>query len=354
MTLENASRGLSLSTSDGMGVLVSPEDHARRRAAGLRVAERKMAENPGIIGVMLIGSSARGEARPESDVDLLLFNATTPCEDWSIRHDHESHDGYAVECNEIAASAGLDTEKALSDAYWVSGVHDGLILLDPWGLLASAQERIREAFMEPSRLRRRLVPVLETVRRNVEGLHTAVEARDRAAFCWRLSFALWTIVDAMQVRRGRAPSRFHGLERLRATDPDEWRTILQLQRLEEVSAAEALEHLAFFEDRRVICGGTLAALRGMAARGVHQEAMHVAWSELGLFIRERVRAGEESGLTVTKATAQKWLARLNWSEDDMAAKVPRVDRFFGHVEWACDEGLPLVATALKGGSHEPA
>ncbi|MCC6353569.1 MAG: nucleotidyltransferase domain-containing protein [Verrucomicrobiae bacterium] len=350
MTLGNASWGLSLPASDGMGVVVSAEDLARRRATGLHVAGRKMAENPGIIGVMLIGSSARGEARPESDVDLLLFNATTMCDDWLVRHYYESHDGYMIECNEIAASAGLDVEKALSDAYWVSGVHDGLVLLDPQGRLTSAQQRIRAAFMEPARLRRRLGPVIETVGRNVQGLHGAVEAKDRAVFCWRLSFALWTIGDALLVRRGRAPSRFHGLERLRASDPDEWRTMLQLQGLAEVSAAEALEQLAFFEERRVIVGGTLGAFRGMAGRGAHREALHVAWSELGLFIRERVRAGEEGGLAAAGATAEKWLSRLGWDDDVLAAKAPELAGFFAHVGWACDGGLPSADTACMGGT----
>jgi hypothetical protein len=60
-----------------------------------------------------------------------------------------------------------------------------------------AQQQVRAAFLNPARLRDRVQPVLQAVRRNIHDLHAAVASNDRAEFCRMLSFALWNICDAL-------------------------------------------------------------------------------------------------------------------------------------------------------------
>lgn len=339
------------------GADAAPDDLARRRAVACRCAAQKMAAEPDLIGAMLFGSSARGDVGPESDVDVLLFNAAGAGDDWLIRHWHERHDGYEVEFNEISAAAGLDVERTLADAYWVSGVYDGSILLDPRGLLATAQRQVRAAYLDPEGIRRRLRPVLRAVAGNLRDLHAAVESGDPAEFCRAMGFALWNICDALLVHCGRSPSRFHGLERLRPIEPGGHDAILRLESAVEMPPDVAAGHLEFLADRGVLGGGTLAKLRSMAARGCHREAFHIAFvSCLSGLVKEARRDADASKAERARAATGAWLSRLRWGDHVLAAKARQVERFAEQVCRLCDGGQPRAArgrTASRRGQGRP-
>jgi len=298
-----------------------------------------MAAHHDLIGAMLIGSSARGEPGLESDVDVLLFNATAePGEGRLIRNWQEWHDGYEVDFNEISATAGLDVERILRDAYWVSGMYEGSILLDPEGRLGGAQRQVRRAFLDPGRLQQRLQPVLHVVRRNIGELRAAVGSGNRPEFCRAMSFALWTVCDALLVRASRSPSRFHGSERLESIVPDEHGAMLRQEGTVEMPPHVAAGHLDWLSSHGVVGCETLAKLRSMAARGRHREALHIAFTFLGGHVKDASRSGDRHKAALAWETASAWLARMGWDAEVLAAKAREVDRFVEHVCRLCGDG----------------
>ena len=50
-------------------------DAARRKAAALTHVCRDLADDPEVTGVFLFGSYARGDSRPDSDIDLLVVRS---------------------------------------------------------------------------------------------------------------------------------------------------------------------------------------------------------------------------------------------------------------------------------------
>ena len=115
-------------------------------------------ENPEVVGLALVGSYARGAARPNSDVDLSLLcenaNVLIDNQDWTARFG-EIHKTLIEHYGPITSlrvfyKSGLEVEFSIADTSWArvpldSGTRqvilDGLqILYDPKGILKKAKD----------------------------------------------------------------------------------------------------------------------------------------------------------------------------------------------------------------------
>jgi predicted nucleotidyltransferase len=115
---------------------------------------------PDIIGLVLVGSYARNEARPDSDLDLILL-ASQPQEfvndpewikDFGQVKSYEVEDWGLVTSLRVYYKGGLEVEYGLTSSEWVSipidegtrkVISDGMqILLDEEGLLSRALEEV--------------------------------------------------------------------------------------------------------------------------------------------------------------------------------------------------------------------
>lgn len=148
--------------------------------------------DPEVIGVLLTGSVARGDAQPGTDIDLryvLTPGARRPYR--RLRTD----DGVMAEIDYA------DREESL-DRFQHTPMHvyahlDGRIMHDPQGVLAELRDRARERFDEyrmPQEEKERIAFLLWCAR---EKITVALDAGDRSKAAFAVGCGGWGIVEGL-------------------------------------------------------------------------------------------------------------------------------------------------------------
>jgi len=123
---------------------------------GATIAARAIAlYGPDLVGVMLYGSWARGEATAASDIDaLIVLEASRPITRALYREwDRVSlqHDGHPIEAHLI----GTPTPDGAPGTVWLEAALDAIVVLDRDGRIARHLGRVRRDIAAGTRLRRR-------------------------------------------------------------------------------------------------------------------------------------------------------------------------------------------------------
>ncbi|HRW07984.1 MAG TPA: nucleotidyltransferase domain-containing protein [Caldilineaceae bacterium] len=110
--------------------------------SALETVLAELKANPNVLGVILVGSLARGTARRDSDIDLLIVQTTG--ERVTARH---SHGPIVVECTFRTAAMWTQqfTPMKVGDESWGYAFLDGLILYDPGGVVAELVDSAAQA-----------------------------------------------------------------------------------------------------------------------------------------------------------------------------------------------------------------
>jgi hypothetical protein len=102
-----------------------------------------------VIGLLLVGSHARGDASPHSDVDLIRFTAVLP-ETEAERYTLTYRGGHLVSLSTATVAAKLGELSRPETAIWaVPGLRQAHILLDRQGELASLLQAAHRFRWEP-------------------------------------------------------------------------------------------------------------------------------------------------------------------------------------------------------------
>lgn len=104
------------------------------------VEERKV--DPSVIAISVFGSMARGEERPDSDIDIEIVSTTEP--EWRMAE--EVRDGLVVDYVYTPKSF---LEQKVAKYPFLSFVHTKeKVLYDPHGLMANVQQTLNEYFKQ--------------------------------------------------------------------------------------------------------------------------------------------------------------------------------------------------------------
>ena len=191
-------------------------DEDRERLIASVLAEARA--DAEVLGVMLQGSTARGDALPGSDVDLFVLL-------WpGIRRDFaaEERDGLWLERHHADADGAR--EKLRASPGLAYGLDEGRILHDPTGeladLVAFARDLLRDYRTPPAEMTA-ILYWLRSAWMKIEAAHDAGD-RVRAGFVaattsWTVLEGIWAINHRPMPPSGAVPSRLADLDR---TPPD--------------------------------------------------------------------------------------------------------------------------------------
>lgn len=156
---------------------------------------------PGVLGIALVGSYARGENQPYSDVDLDIFVEEKPIDKYTLR----SFDGKLVSLKYILLADEYAALTKPERAIWaVPGIRQMQILLDETGQLAALKqaaqdfkwETLHQAAQEFAE--EELMGYAEEVHKILNGLVQEHESK--------VLYALWGLIEglvnAVAVQRG--------------------------------------------------------------------------------------------------------------------------------------------------------
>lgn len=130
---------------------------------------------PDLIAIVLYGSWARGETRPESDIDLLLIARNLPRDRFErVNYVHQPAVGRFRRRISVLAKEPAEFEGYFPSLYLDIGL-DGIILYDPEGYMASKLARIREIIEEAGLYRGRRDGELMWLWKRQPALHWAIE-----------------------------------------------------------------------------------------------------------------------------------------------------------------------------------
>ncbi|CAN5911506.1 hypothetical protein BH11GEM1_BH11GEM1_16350 [soil metagenome] len=186
-----------------------------RFIAACDVAVAELSERADVVGVLVFGSVARGQATPMSDIDLYAITAT----------DHRGHRGRVIDGVPVEVSFGSIaqfTNQVIEErAVVVNAFATGRILLDRAGGLAELSRRAAAIWSRgpapltaDARLRFRF-HLTDAVRDLEDVRATGVESALPAAMCVQMA------IDALYgVRSAWAPAPRHVVQSLRSFAPD--------------------------------------------------------------------------------------------------------------------------------------
>jgi hypothetical protein len=152
----------------------------------------------GVLGVLLSGSLARGTARQDSDIDLLLVLA----DGRTRRFDRQHHGPIVVEQNTRTAADWTEqfTPSRIGDESWGYAFLDGVILYDPHGAVAqlvAAAADAQAAYRLPDPIRAHYTWSWDHVRPKLEAVLRLDDATEIgwavAAMTEHLMKTLWAI-----------------------------------------------------------------------------------------------------------------------------------------------------------------
>ena len=163
----------------------------RHRRLLCEVLERTR-DDPEVLGVLLKGSVARGDAYPGSDLDVQILLRRRGC---NRAFRSEVREGIVVECSFSDPDQARD--KLARKPMWVYAYLDGRILYDPEGglaaLVALAHARF-EGYCASATEKTRLAYWLESARQKIGA---AMDAGDVVKAAYVASTTSWPILEAL-------------------------------------------------------------------------------------------------------------------------------------------------------------
>jgi len=282
-----------------------------------QVVREQLEARHDIVGALVCGSVARGEATDTSDVDLLIYTKEQTGE--GLRSSACWREEVFIE-TQISTAKGLGSlEETMGDPLNATRMNDAMILYDPTGFLGELQDQVRAVFMQEKWLRMRLNFALELCRTNVARLRESTADKDCDGICQ----AVWWISHAVPAVplyiAGVTPSSTRKLSQLASVCPGIRERVTELECSLPLTASDFAElldtcrKLCTLKDPTVSSGLVdymMVKAESMASHGALSEAVDVVWCALQAGGPVVAESWERA-----RGLRQEWLCGVGWSGD---------------------------------------
>jgi hypothetical protein len=289
-----------------------------------RFVQEKLRERDDIVGVLLVGSAARGEETPFSDIDVRVVVQSQDGKRITRDGLDTWIDGIYIDAGFVDRNAYSNVTHILAHPITANNIHDAIILHDPEGLLAMQQEAIRAVFMQPQWVGMRLKPNVESLPARIKALHDAIASNEPVDICihtGRIAFSFGLIP---LIRHGVSPSSTRSLIQLGTVDEGLKQRLCELEGTAELDNDTVSQALSLFAQLTNIADtekwGALPAyvvkkVEWMSHNGFPQEALHTAWFNCGFRIKDCLDARNHNASREMSELVKHWLQTMGWQGD---------------------------------------
>ena len=282
-----------------------------------------------IVGVLLVGSAARGETTDFSDVDLRLIVENK--QDARLTRDGLDIwlDGIYIDATVASKAAYSEMTQVLSNPASATDVNSGLILYDPDGFLERVQQQTQAVFMEPEWIRRRIKPLAERIPGLIDGFLEAVDAKDPFQICIHMGRIVFGFALIPLLQHGIAPSSTRNMVQLGQISEPLKQRLCELEGSIDFNPDDALAAWSIIARLSAVCETgkwgnlpdyMLKKAEWMAKNGFHREAVHATWINSSFRSNDCLQCDQSQIISEARPLLQAWLRKVNWAGEDVLEK----------------------------------
>jgi hypothetical protein len=273
-----------------------------------------------IVGAMVFGSVARGEATRTSDIDIAIYLEGDPGE--GARDLSCWREGVFLEAGFVAADRLGPPDEVMRSPIDATHLNDALVLYDPTGRFRALQRQVRAVFMEPRWLVLRLGFALAMLAGARTALRAAVAAGDVLGILRQAMIVTHGAASVPLYLRGITPSSTRKLALVGSADPSmrdaivAYECALPRAAIDAAALAAACERFLAAANRPDL--GGLADYMVWKARhaitdGALDDGIDMLWCAAGM------SAPGEAARADARDPARGWFDLVGWSGEEAIA-----------------------------------
>lgn len=280
--------------------------------------EEQLQQRSDIKGVLLVGSVARDEATPFSDIDLRFI---LEVETQHLARIDGWREGVYIDGTPESLALYSSLESILSHTIRANDMNTGHILYDPENFLTDLQREVQAQFLDNRWLSRRVKLIADRIPPGLEKLEAAITNNDSLSLCHYAGRLTFQLALLPLIQRGISPSSTRHLAQLGFVLPQLKEQLCKLEGSLHMTPEGALNLSdiierwggIYHEQKQSKLGSyMLEKARWMARNNLHREAVHALWINSSFKAYDCLQSQQEIVRQNGTLLAHEWLASLGW------------------------------------------
>jgi hypothetical protein len=281
-------------------------------------AHEQLQQHTNIKGVLLVGSVARNDATPFSDVDLRFLiegetNHLSRIDGW--------REGVYIDGTPEPFELYSSLESILSYPIRANDMKYGHILYDPDNVLHNLQSQVRQHFMEHTWVSQRVKRIAERIPLGLRSLEQAISNGDPLSLCHYTGRLAFHLALLPLIQQGVSPSSTRHLAQLGNIAPNLKERIHDFEGSTHMTVANVLSLANIverwggsYQNKKQSDLGTymLEKARWMANNHLYKEAVHALWINVSFKAFDCLNAETQNVQQSGSLFALEWLRALGW------------------------------------------
>lgn len=289
--------------------------------------QQKLVERDDIVGVLLVGSVARGDATEFSDVDLRVIVEQTDG-NWLSRDGLDSWiDGIYIDAGLVAKDTYAAADKVLKNPTVACDLNDAIILHDTANFLSNTQQEVRAKFMHPKWIGSRINPHMDRLPVHIAAIQSAIEADDPLNLCIHAGRLMYRLALIPLFVHGLSPSSTRTLVQLEQISKPLVQKFYELEGTNGVTLDRANAGISILAQLTKISGAEkwgalpeymVQKTSWMVEHSMAHAALHTAWLNCGFRIKDCLDTEDSTVIAEAMALTKDWLSLMQWDGENVS------------------------------------